>query len=465
MTTKQPQNILTGLHLRISPRQLSQAWILFSIFALILAGFLSLFIMLGRAPYINDWMFGTEWMRRILVVHVNLALTVSFYAFITGLFLMIPSSQTFINKRQLLSFGMALASTLVLTISGFIPIGEPILSNYVPVIDHPIFIVGLCFFALSLILTYCDERLLPNFVRYTYISEFNFPVSIIPILQSAVIILVIGVLNFLHAWVITPAELSPEVYFELVLWGGGHVLQFTNMAAGAAIWGLLFHSTTQKHFMSYRTNFILFGLYALPLFFTPFLLLEGTTTALYITGFTRYMQWGIFPVITVVTVIVIIRMIQNRTFFKLKTILSNPAYTGLVWSLFLTISGFILGAMIRGSNTMVPAHYHATLGAVTIAFMAGTYELMGYYGYPSPSWKSKKQEAIQLLIFGVGQTIFVSGLAVAGTYGLARKVFGEEQLILSPEIYVGLGLLLVGGLTAILGGILFLKNILAYIRP
>ncbi|WP_395086617.1 cbb3-type cytochrome c oxidase subunit I [Gracilimonas sp.] len=443
--------------------QLSKAWILFSIFALILAGFLSLFIMLGRTPYINEWMFGTEWMRRILVVHVNLALTVSFYAFITGLFLVIPSSQTHVNKRQLISFGLALAGTLVITISGFIPIGEPILSNYVPVINQPFFIGGLCLFAISLIFTFFDERLLPGINKYQQKSFSHYPISIIPILQSAGIILIIGLLNFLHAFVVTPLELSQNVYFELMLWGGGHVLQFTNMAAATAIWGLLFYTTTQKHFVRYRTSFLLFVLYTLPLCFTPFLFIEGTTVPLYITGFTYYMQWGIFPVITVVIVIVITKMIKNRNYFKLSTLLSNPAYAGLVWSIFLTISGFMLGAMIRGSNTMIPAHYHATLGAVTIAFMAGAYKLMMFYGYPSPSQKRKRQEAVQIFLFGIGQTIFVSGLAVAGTYGLARKVFGEEQLILSAEIYFGLGLLLIGGLTAIIGGILFLRNILRYL--
>ena len=89
---------------------------------------------------------------------------------------------------------------------------------------------------------------------------------------------------------------------------------------------------------------------------------------------------------------------------------------------------------------------------------------MIYYGYPEPSQNQKRYEAVQLLLFGIGQTIFVSGLAVAGSYGLARKVFGEEQLILSAEIYIGLGLLLIGGLTAIIGGILFLRNVLRYLR-
>lgn len=351
-----------------------------------------MFIMLGRIPYINEWMFGSEWMRRILVVHVNLALTVSFYAFITGLFLTIPSSQTHVNKRQLLSFFLSIVGTLIITVSGFIPIGEPILSNYVPVINQPFFIGGLCLFATSLILTFFDERLLPDINKFRQTSFDHYPISIIPILQSAGIILIIGFLNFIHAVAVTPLELSQSTYFEFILWGGGHVLQFVNMAAAAAIWGLLFYSATQKQFVSYRTSFLLFALYTIPLFFTPFLLLEGTTSPLYIAGFTLYMQWGIFPVITVVMMFVIIKMIKHRNKFRLNTLLSNPASAGLIWSMFLTIFGFILGAMIRGSNTMVPAHYHATLGAVTIAFMAGAYELMAQYGYPTPLLKRKNRK-------------------------------------------------------------------------
>jgi uncharacterized membrane protein len=176
------------------------------------------------------------------------------------------------------------------------------------------------------------------------------------------------------------------------------------------------------------------------------------------------MQWGIFPIITIFIGVIATKVIRDRESFPLYRFLSNPSHTGLALSIFLTIAGFILGSMIRGSNTMVPAHYHATLGAVTIAFMTAAYWLMSYYGYPKPSQKRKRQEAVQLFIYGTGQTIFVSGLAVAGVYGLARKVFGEEQLILTPEIYIGLALLLIGGVTAITGGILFLRNILRYLR-
>src|SRR5699024_7507935 len=119
------------------------------------------------------------------------------------------------------------------------------------------------------------------------------------------------------------------------------------------------------------------------------------------------------------------------------------------------VLSFILGMLIQGSNTMVPAHYHASLGGITIAFMVTGYLLVDYYGIPLPDGKVQKLSAIQPLLFGIGQDIFVSGLAYAGAYVLARKVFEAEQQINSIEVYTGLSLLFVGGSLAIAGGILF----------
>src|SRR5699024_7734606 len=106
---------------------------------------------------------------------------------------------------------------------------------------------------------------------------------------------------------------------------------------------------------------------------------------------------------------------------------------------------FVLGMLIQGSNTMVPAHYHASLGGITIAFMVTVYLLMDFYGIPLPDDKVRRWAGRQPLLFGIGQAIFVSGLAYAGAYGLARKVFGAQQKINSIEVYTGLTLLFVGG--------------------
>ena len=47
----------------------------------------------------------------------------------------------------------------------------------------------------------------------------------------------------------------------------------------------------------------------------------------------------------------------------------------------LSVAGFVLGASIRGSSTLIPAHYHASIGAVTIGYMAITYRLLARHGY------------------------------------------------------------------------------------
>ena len=38
------------------------------------------------------------------------------------------------------------------------------------------------------------------------------------------------------SWAATPRELDAKAYYELVFWGGGHVLQVANVAAMLAVW-------------------------------------------------------------------------------------------------------------------------------------------------------------------------------------------------------------------------------------
>ena len=45
----------------------------------------------------------------------------------------------------------------------------------------------------------------------------------------------------------------------------------------------------------------------------------------------------------------------------------DPRLIGVVLSGAMALSGFVLGASICSSNTMIPGHYHASIGAVTMA--------------------------------------------------------------------------------------------------
>jgi heme/copper-type cytochrome/quinol oxidase subunit 1 len=130
----------------------------------------------------------------------------------------------------------------------------------------------------------------------------------------------------------------------------------------------------------------------------------------------------------------------------------------------LTVLGFGLGAAIRGSNTMVPAHYHASIGGVTVAFMAMTYLLLGAFGYSIPSARLQRGAAWQPLVYGVGQMIFAAGFGLAGAYGMARKAYGAEQAARSTAETIGLAIMGTGGLLAIVGGLMFIGLVIAIMR-
>jgi heme/copper-type cytochrome/quinol oxidase subunit 1 len=133
----------------------------------------------------------------------------------------------------------------------------------------------------------------------------------------------------------------------------------------------------------------------------------------------------------------------------------EPGVAGFGASAALTLTGFICGALISGSNVMIPAHYHASIGGVTAAFMAAAFPLMEHLKLGKLGDRGKRAAAIQPLLFGVGQVTFVVGLALAGLHGMARKVYGAEQQVSTAQQHVGLAIMAIGGVLAVAGGGLF----------
>ena len=118
-------------------------------------------------------------------------------------------------------------------------------------------------------------------------------------------------------------------------------------------------------------------------------------------------------------------------------------------SALLTLLGFALGAGIRGSNTMIPAHYHASIGGITAAFMTVTYLMLRAFGFSIPTRRLRRAAAWQPVTYGVGQMVFASGFALAGIYGMSRKAYGAEQAGRGLGESIGLGVMGIGGLIAV----------------
>lgn len=70
----------------------------------------------------------------------------------------------------------------------------------------------------------------------------------------------------------------------------------------------------------------------------------------------------------------------------------------------------------------------------------------------------------QPYVYGGGQLIHILGLAWSGGYGVQRKVAGAEQALRSTSEIVAMGIMGLGGLVAIIGGLVFALVVLVAMR-
>jgi hypothetical protein len=139
----------------------------------------------------------------------------------------------------------------------------------------------------------------------------------------------------------------------------------------------------------------------------------------------------------------------------------KPLRASLIASLVLFSAGGIIGFLITGSNVRIPAHYHGCIVGVTLAMMGVVYLLLPRFGYAAPS---SRTAAWQPTIYGVGQMMHIVGLVWSGGYGVQRKVAGSDQVLRTTQETMGMGLMGLGGLIAIVGGVMFVVIVLQALR-
>ena len=74
-----------------SEMALSRRWLSLALLALTCAGLLALFLVIGRLPIFSNLIGDPGWVKKSLVVHVNLALNIWPYAFIAAMYSFIPN--------------------------------------------------------------------------------------------------------------------------------------------------------------------------------------------------------------------------------------------------------------------------------------------------------------------------------------------------------------------------------------
>jgi heme/copper-type cytochrome/quinol oxidase subunit 1 len=156
---------------------------------------------------------------------------------------------------------------------------------------------------------------------------------------------------------------------------------------------------------------------------------------------------------------VIIGLASRRT--ERLTPEQKPLHAALIASLALFAVGGLFGFLIEGNNVKIPAHYHGSIVGVTLALMGVAYHLLPQFGYARPV---SRAAAWQPYVYGFGQLLHIVGLVWSGGYGVQRKVAGAAQVLRSPQEVAGMGLMGLGGLIAVIGGLMFIVIVLRAAR-
>lgn len=417
-------------------------WFLVAVGSLAVAGLLAVVLVVGRVPVIASTVIrDSEFARRSLIVHVNLAMGAWFFSCLAGLFCLMPGTRR--TRSAPAAVSLAVLGMVAFTVPVFFKSATPVLSNYVAALDHKLFLAGLAIFAGGVLLNFADPRLIR-----TSRNLSDIPGDAQAGLRAAVLTFFAALLTFAGAaWTQSP-HMDPLAYYERLFWGGGHVLQAANTLGMLASWLILLSTLTGCTTVRPRIASLLFAAILMPHLTGPWLTFGGHSSR----WFTRMMEFGLFPVATVLLIYGAKVLWHHREALTAE-MLESPAFVGLATSSTMTVVGFVLGAMITADTTLIPAHYHANIGAVSVAYMAVLLMLVPRLG-GTVSWP--RLAAWQPLLFGAGQMTFVLGLAVAGTLGqAARKTYGRDQHLTTSAEWIGLIIVGVGGIIAFTGGVLF----------
>ena len=427
---------MTINHQQSTNNLLSRHWLIIGVVALAVAGLYSLTLVLGRAPGISDHAELQRIFHSALVVHVDLSVLVWFLAVACLLFsIAAREAKTALPLEggALWCFGLGIA---LMMLSPFDGKSEALMSNYIPVISSPLF-----YLSLSLIL--CGFSLMLIKLLSVRLSDFTPPLRFG--LVSAGLISVIAIAAFIWSYFLLPPIFEGEQYFEMLFWGGGHVLQFTHTQILLVVWVLLAGAIAPKHHFSPKLLYSLFALGLLAAAITPFAYLRFDITSSAFRNFFTHTMIGLGGLATGIMGILLLPFL-----YKQRQI--NALWTALCASILLFLYGGFLAMLIRGQNVVIPAHYHGSIVGITLAFMGLAYLMLPRLGYADVSrWRTAVWQPV---VSAIGQLMHVSGLAYSGGYGVLRKTPGGMQ-DMALDVKVAMGFMGLGGVLAIAGGLMF----------
>lgn len=420
------------------PRQLARAWLKLGIAALIGSGLPVLLIVFSRTPGIQEFFPSKDIFRAALVVHVDLTVLVWFMSFAAVLWSLAGSRA--LAALGWIGFWLAVTGTVLLAVSPFFPDAHPLLNNYIPVLDQPVFFAGLLVSAIG----YGLALLRALFTTFPSVPMANGEIVLRFGIFLSAVAGALALAGFAVSWLAAPAFEGHALY-EAVFWGGGHVLQFQHALLLLVAWLWLASTLGATPRAKPRTVALLFGLAALPLLAMPLIYLKWPVgSARHVAAFARLMQDGHSLMVPLMAIAALPLLRVWR--------ISSPAKSAFLASFLLFVLGGVLAYMIRGVNVVIPAHYHGSIVGITLAFMGLAYVLLPRLGFAAAEGRMARW---QPYVYGGGQLMHVLGLAISGGYGVQRKVAGAEQGLTELPQQISMGVMGLGGGIAIIGGLMF----------
>jgi len=428
----------------------ARGWLLLGAVALVGSGLFSLLLVLARTPYVQRLVPGVDLFHTALVVHVDLSVLVWFFA--AGGMLWSANSGAAAARWSRAALALATAGTALLVLGPFAG-GAAVMSNYVPVLDTPVFLAGLAVFAAGISIVVVTALAVPGVGAVMDGSG-----ALRAGLNAAAVSALVALGAFAWSFATVPSGLEGKAYYELVFWGGGHVLQFTWTLLMLVAWLWIAEAGGLRLPLKPRVAVSLFAAALAFVFVTPVIY------ALYDVASVehrRLLTWAMRAGGGIAVGPFAIAVLLSFRRAPLASDRAAALRAALAMSMLLFLAGGLIGFFIRGSTVTIPAHYHGCIVGVTLAFMGLAFHLMPRLGLGEPSWRLAFWQPV---VYGVGQLLHITGLMWSGGYGVQRKVAGGAQVLGSIQEVAGMALMGLGGLVAIAGGVLFLVVVAGAIR-
>ena len=401
---------VAGVKSAIQRELIGWAWL--AVGALAVAGVFALLLALSRIPGMEKTpLWPIDFFYKGLVIHVVFSLVI----WLQGIFAFLVSIATLklagdnVRAASLgrLGQGAVLLAFPCLFAPAFLEATQPALTNYIPIIRHPAYDLGL--FALALGVLAPVVRLLVNLPGRLRSAP---PLAVAMALGGVVYILALICFGVATTLLAHNGELASR---EELFWGGGHVLQFVYAALMVTNWSILARMSLGEEAVDNRIFLASLALIALiavaaPAFYVTFAPFSDNQREAF-----RLLQFGIAAPTLIFVGSLITRALRSPRPWPWR----DPAFFALAVSLALFALGGVMGFLINGSDTRTPAHYHAVITAVSVssAGMLLTYGLKELGKPPAPPRLTR----VLIGLYGGGQFVASIAMFVAGGYGALRK--------------------------------------------